>query len=297
MRYFGALVIVVSAICSLPQAWAMSDHPELIAPGFNFGQVDAFCVMPVIDKKQYVGRPLDTSPMRPLLMLALEERGYRIENPGCSDFVHLDAPSSGSPRWLFGVTVDGLWIARDGEVLGCYLTASVFDTQAKREVWRDTANTGYGARFGSALGRSTVGLGQASDSRLFEGALGRVLAKVEKKGKAELPLASTTWAPQSVEADVFNREFGMKAGLRGCHGTLQDRLGVVSFRSEAADTKCEKFQFSVARNTIKSYGRSIVGSAVATAFEINLPGIGTVHFCNANEMQVYYLFAALGSGR
>jgi hypothetical protein len=236
--------------------------------------------------------------MRPLLMLALEERGYRIEDPGCSDLAHPDASSSGSPHWLVGVTVDGLWIARDGEVLGCYLTASVFDTQAKKEVWRDSENTGYGSRFGSALGRSTFGLGQASDTRLFEGALGRVLSKVVKKGKVELPLASTTWLPLSVQAEVFNPAgFGMKSGGMGCHGTFQDSAGVVSFQSDAAEAKCEKYQFSVPRNTIKSFGRSIVGSAAKQAFEVGLPGIGTIHFCKANEVQVYYLLAALGSGR
>jgi hypothetical protein len=140
---FSALLLAVWF--SGPQARAQSKHPAFMAPGFQFSQVDTICVMPVIDARQDAGPPLSRpKSLRITLNAALEERGYQTDRQ-CSDGESDHAPRAGGWRWLFTVRVDALY------VVGAAITGSLYDTQADKEVWKDSAIPGFGGRYKNAL--------------------------------------------------------------------------------------------------------------------------------------------------
>jgi len=146
-------IVTVSAVMTLALLWgiqgrAAGEEQTYIAPGFQFNQVDTICVMPAIDKGRDPRAQLNGEAVRPLVMLELEARGYAVNGPGCTEEAHVGESSTKSSRWLLTVTLDRLWVsAANGQVLGSFLIASLFDTQAGKEVWRNSASTKYGARF------------------------------------------------------------------------------------------------------------------------------------------------------
>jgi hypothetical protein len=295
-------IATVSAVMTLALLWGMQgraagEEQTYIAPGFQFNQVDAVCVMPAIDKKPDPRALLDGEAVRPLVMLALEERGYAVNDPSCAEGAHAGRSSAGSSRWLLTLTFDGYWMAVNGQVLGGFLTASLFDTQAGKEVWRNSASTRSRARFMNALmGAGGINYGVTDPvgfkTEVFKSALGPLLGKLEKRGKMAAPLATTSWAPISLRAGIF-----LKAHGKVCDGTLEAKAATVSFTSDRSGGRCQKYQFNVARNEIKSYGGTFEGSGIPVAFKLTVKGAGTIHFCGANERNVNYLFASLGSGR
>lgn len=213
-------------------------HPVFIAPGFQFNQVDTVCVMPLtvagIDKP---ATGLDV--LRPALMLMVQEKGYRLLEPNCSRDTDSSTAQRVKPHWILTVSLNSFLVpaAAQNTAMGSVLTASLFDTQSAKEVWRDTAKTRWGGRFASnLLGNSPIGA--------VEGDLGNVLAKFEKQTKPYPPSQATTWAPMSMSARLYK----LPASFSGCDGLLRFDSGTLSFEPSSngkRDEKCSDFRFSV----------------------------------------------------
>jgi len=316
-RARGVPAALLLALYWGPQARAQETHAPYPAEVFRFDQIDAVCVVPVIGHKvqtfleervarygvdvgfgRVVKRSLDTEAMRPIVMLALEKRGYRVEDPRCSEGARGGAPGESSSRWLLTVILDGYELfgpkGKDGQVrndkvmaIGIMLSASLFDTRTRSEVWKDSA-TGHVRAM--RQWNFTKGLVPIAPSTLFASAVDSVLGTFEKRGEPAPSLDVTSWPPLTVRANIFT------VRSKSCLGTLQAQGGTVSFTPDDA-AKCQKYQFSAARSQV-SYGLNrMTGVAIPTAFHVILPGAGTVNFCNADEGAVNYFFAGLGSGR
>jgi hypothetical protein len=249
--------------------------------------------MPAIDKGQDSVALLDGDAVRPLVMMELEARGYSVDDPRCAEDAHAGGSSKRASRWLLTVTYNGSWRIPPGQVVGGFLTASLFDTEAGKEVWRNSANTKYMARLANGLGAGGINYNVpnpvAFKTEVFKSALGPVLGKVEKRGKAAAPLAITSWAPISVRTGIFSKVHG-----EVCEGILEAKAATVSFTPDHPEGKCKKYQISMARSEIKSYGAIYFGNV----FELTANGVGRIRFSGAvDEKSVNYLFASLGSGR
>jgi hypothetical protein len=285
MRFISPFALLLVAFCSAAPNCTASEQSESITPGFRFEEIDVVCVMPVVDKVQSPSSPIDTNSLRPLVILELERRGFPVEDPSCSNEAKVERSPATTSRWLFKVTIDNLQLMGStgsdgifrGTVFSCVVTASVFDTRINREVW-------------SSRAASTTVLDHTLRG-MFDNVLRRIMKPVEMKAKVTQPLTSTKWLPRSVEANIFTVKHGMR-----CPGNLQATSENLSFTLKTDDPKCKEYEFSVPRSEVKSYALTYKGSGYPTAFNVALPGKKTVQFCNANEIQVDYLFAALGSG-
>jgi len=256
-------------------AWAEGNHPTLRSPDFQFSQIDKICVMPWIDARTDATLPLDLSPMRPLVMLALEERGYRIASPGCSAQGNAGATGTHGWRWLLTVRVDGLF------PVGSLLTASLFDTETSKEVWRDTAMTGFRGRFKNATYFSMEGVVLVDD--LIKSGIDPVLATFEKRKKRSSEDLGhgpdETWPPQILQ--VRNLRHG------DCPGDLSLSLdsGLLSF--ESRDKKCRKDVFSAPLGQVTSLGYNRF-----KVISVSISGKGTYHFATTDEAGFNYMLAA-----
>ncbi|MGA2904733.1 MAG: hypothetical protein ABSD98_12940 [Candidatus Korobacteraceae bacterium] len=112
--------------------------------------------------------------MRPSVVQALEERGYRV-NTDCPAVKQGGASQAGDPRWLLTVRVDAIY------PVGSVLTGSLFDTQGEKEVWKATAKPGFGSRYGSAL-RLEYG-GAVTVDHLIKSGFGNLFATIETRTK------------------------------------------------------------------------------------------------------------------
>ena len=168
--------MLAGSLCGLP-ACGKTHHPTFMAPGFELGQTELVCVMPLLDARSDPRPQLNLEPLRPFVVHALEIRGYRV-NSNCPANTAVGAMQPENPRYLLTVRVDALWVA------GSVLTASLFDTQAEKEVWKDTAMPGFGGRYANALTFNVAGavevdqLIRSSVSPLFE-----TLDTRKKKGR------------------------------------------------------------------------------------------------------------------
>jgi hypothetical protein len=143
MGFFRLWALLLATCLSAWPASAKTHHPTFIAPGFQFSQIDAICAMPLIDNRQNQSPPLNLGGLRSVVLQELEALGYRA-NSDCAGSTQDDAHAATS-RWLLTVRVDVLWAA------GARLTGSLFDTQAGKEVWADSAVPGFGGRYKNAL--------------------------------------------------------------------------------------------------------------------------------------------------
>lgn len=230
-----AIVILLSGQL---YAWAKDQHPVFIAPGFQFNQVETVCVMPfTIAGIDGPATPLDA--LRPVLMLKVQEKGYRVLEPKCARDADSSTAQGVKPHWILTVSLNSFLVpvGAQNTVMGSVLTASLFDTQSAKEVWRDTAKTRWGGRFANnLLGNSPIGA--------VEGDLGTVLAKFEKQTKPYPPSQATTWAPMSMQARLYK----LPASFSGCDGLLRFDSGTLSFEPSSngkRDEKCSEFRFSV----------------------------------------------------
>jgi hypothetical protein len=179
MRFLKVYALLLAVWLYGLQVWAESQHPTFIAAGFQFSQVEAICVMPVIDNRQGLeaSAPLHLQKLRNRITQAVQQRGYAAD-PSCRARTPGGDPQTAGSRWLFTVTVDHLYVA------GAVLTASLFDAQANSEAWRDTVATALGPRLANAE-RAGIGVRRDADG-LVSGLLGRLLATVDKrKGKSK----------------------------------------------------------------------------------------------------------------
>jgi hypothetical protein len=316
MRFIKVFTLLLSAFSALTQAQTETDNPNYLASGFRFDQVDSVCVLPVSTAIQYQGKLLDTAPLRPLVMLALEARGYHVDDPSCSKSARVGFPSSVGARWLLTVAIEDLVVQSANRVPhlapGEYryyarvvdhavLRASLFDTRSGHEVWRRhyTSSPGPDFQVSYWAGDPNFRFYFFQGQRYFRDSLGGVLAPFENRAHAEPPPDSARWAPLSMRADIFLASFvrNMAPGHnKACPGTLRWDSGTVSFKPDSSEAKCHKYEFSVARSEITYGFNSVVGSAI-NAFHLSVPGTGMINFCDASETEIYYFFAALGSGR
>jgi hypothetical protein len=311
----GIPALALLALSCWPQARAQGSPPASPAPAFSFDQVDAVCVVPVIGKKvetsmvkqlgnsgiyQKIKRTLATDSMQPIVMLALEKQGYRVDSPACSDEDTGSAARSGRPRWILTVIIDGFELFgptdKDGKVrpgkveaVSIMLSASLFDAQTQTEVWKGSAS----GKIRSMKQWSFLeGIVPIAPSKLFGSAVDSVLASFGKKGGGPAaPLDSTTWPPFSFPTTAF------LSPAKFCRGTLETKSGTVSFTPDAADDKCQRARFSVPQSQI-TYGlNTVVAVGRPTAYHLVVPGAGKINFCETEEAKVDYLFAQFGSGR
>ena len=171
-------------------------------------------------------------------MTKVQERGYRLLDPSCSNDSTANATQAAKSRWILTVKLDDFEVSKAAPNvgLGSYLTASLFDNQTAKEVWRDTAKTGSGGRFASAL------LGSSIDS-MVESGFGPVLAKFEKQKKPDPPSPATMWQPISFAARLYKYH-----SFTECNGQLSFDSGTLSFipsSNGGNDKKCESYRFSV----------------------------------------------------
>lgn len=288
------LLLSISAFAIGAKAAASQISPS---SGFQFSQIDTICAMPVVDGMHAPNLPIDGSFLRPLVMMALEDRGYHVESPACSDATRQGESKATPSRWRLTVTFDSL-LEEGNVILGCSLTASLFDTQTQSEVWRATAHTNFGHRFVRALAGPQSEIMLAD---LFREGLGPVLESMPKRGGPARPLPSTSWPPISFQAVAFFKR-GKGLFQNECQGVMQATSDSLSFTPSAGDSKCKKYQFTVLRNRIKSCGRMpLQGPAASTpapseAFDVIAPGVGRIDFYSSDVTSLNYLFASLGSG-
>jgi hypothetical protein len=232
----GLAVLAIWLSVQLPAA-AEDHHPVLMAPGFDFDQVESLCVMPPIDARNGP-QPINLDGLRPAFMLKVQEKGYRVLEPGCSHDSGAKAAQGAKSRWILTVRLDAFEVSKAAPnvALGSYLTASLYDTQTDKEVWRDTAKTGYGGRFASAM------LGSTLDG-LVESGFGAVLATFEKQKKPYPPSPATMWPPTTFSARLYKVH-----SFSECNGQLAFDSGTLSFMPSSNgknDSKCASFRFSV----------------------------------------------------
>jgi len=220
-------------------ARAEVQHPVFVAPGFQFDQIDALCVMPLINamNNRTLPRPDD---LRIDLMAEVQKRGYRVLDPSCSQSTAGNAAQVTRPRWILTVKLDDIVVSNAAPknlVMGSLLTASLFDIESAKEVWRDTAMPGFGDRFGAAL------VGGYDIFTAIDGSFGQVLAKFIKQKKTYPPSSVTTWPPMSLQASLNKAH-----SFTQCNGLLKFDAGTLSFEPSSngkSDNKCESYRFSV----------------------------------------------------
>jgi hypothetical protein len=270
--FAGLAVLVILGGGQLP-ARAQDQHPVLMASGFQFDQIDAICVRPPIDARDSM-QHIDLSGLRPALMVKVQERGYRLLDPSCSGDSGANTTQAAKSRWILTVKLDSFEVSKGAPNvgLGSYLTASLFDNQTAKEVWRDTSKTGYGGRFASAL------LGSSIDS-LVESGFGAVLDKFEKPKKPNPPSPATMWQPISFASRLYK-----KGGFTECNGQLSFDSGTLSFAPSSngkSDGKCESFRFSVQ------------GARFGAAMWLIVPGKGRYFLQQSDASKLGYLDVAL----
>ncbi len=171
MRFLRFSVWLLAASFCGQQMWAKSDHPAFLAPGFEFGQIDSICVMP-IDAGQDIRPLLDLESLRGLAMETLDRRGYQARSD-CSGGTPGGDSHAGNPRWTLTIRVDALLVT------GAVLTGSLFDSQVDKEVWKDTKRPGFGGRYKNAWVVSNLGAVDAN--RLARSALPSLFATFPKR--------------------------------------------------------------------------------------------------------------------
>jgi len=267
------LCVLLLALCSFAQqTLAGEKHPVFMKQGFQFDQIDKICVMPMLDARKDPTPTLDLRPMRPLVMLSLEARGYHIAAPGCSAAATGGSARADGSRWLLTVRVDALFPT------GSVLTASLFDSQAGEEVLRDTAMPGFGGRYKNALELQS---GYVPVNQLIKGAINPVLATFEKKN----PRSShevhhgpdEMWEPQSVYL-LNNRDLN-------CSGVLKLDSKVLSF--DPPKDKCQKYAFSVPVEKVKTLGFNHYG-----VFHVDALGKNYYFTADKDDDSLNYLIVA-----
>ncbi len=211
-------------------------------------------------------------------MAKVQERGYRLSDPSCSRDSGANATQGAKSRWILTVRLDNFEVSKAAPNfgLGSYLTASLFDNQTEKEIWRDTAKTGYGGRFASSMFGSNI------DS-LVESGFGPVLAKFEKQKKSHPPSPATMWTPISFSARLYKYH-----SFTECNGQLSFDSGTLSFEPSSnskSDKKCESFRFGVR------------GARFGAAMWLIVPGKGKFALQQADESKVGYLDVALRNMR
>lgn len=272
-QLIASLAALVALYAGQVTTHAQEQHPALMAPDFQFNQIDAICVMPPIDARDSTEH-IDIGGLRPALMVKVQERGYRLLDPSCSSDSGASALSVAKPRWILTVKLDSFEVSKGapGVGLGSYLTASLFDNQISKEVWRDTAKTGYGGRFAGAL------FGRDVDS-MVESGFGAVLEKFEKQKRPFPPSPATAWQPISFATRLYK-----KGGFTECNGDLSYNSGALSFVPSSngkSDGKCENFRFSVQ------------GAKFGAAMWLIVPGKGRYFLQKSDETKLAYLDVAL----
>jgi len=270
----AGLVILLSG--QLP-ARAEDQHPVFVAPGFQFNQVDSICVMPMIDARKGV-TSFNLDGFRPGLMLKVAEKGYRVVDPSCSRDSRANAAQGAKWRWILTIRLDDFLVskAEPSAAMGSLLTASLFDTQSAKEVWRDTAMTGFGGRFANnLLGNSLIGA--------IESGFGAVLAKFEKQKKPYPPSQATMWPPMSLSARLYKYHT-----FTECNGLLRFDSGTLSFDPSSngkSDKKCASLRFSVQ------------GAKFGAGMWLIVPKKGRFFLQQPGGAEVLYLDLALRSAR
>jgi len=76
MRFFRVYVLLLAVWLYGLQVSAQSQHPTFVASGFQFSQVEAICVMPVMDNRQGLeaSAPLHLQKLRNRITQALQQR-------------------------------------------------------------------------------------------------------------------------------------------------------------------------------------------------------------------------------
>jgi hypothetical protein len=161
------------------------------------------------------------------------------------------------------------------------LTASLFDTEADKEVWRDTATTGF---WGRTENQTRVDI---SHGILIEDLIKRefnpLLATFEKRDKPSPKdlhhVLDPTWPVESLEVRNLRRG--------GCHGVLSLELGSGLISYESPDNKCEKYGFSAPIDQVKSLGFNRF-----KVFCVSVSGKGTYYFDTTDKVGLNYVLAA-----
>lgn len=263
-------------------AWAGVQHPVFVASGFQFNQVDALCVMPLIDARKNVPN-VSFEALRPILMSKVHAKGYRLLDPSCSRDADANAQRTKS-RWLLTVRLDGFVesgaapVVIGSVVIGSLLTAYLFDTDSDKEVWRDTATTQFRGRVANTLLDKDI-------NGIVASGIGLVLAKFERQKSASPPPLATIWAPMSLNARLYKSH-----SFSECEGLLRFDSGTLSFEpfpNGKQKDKCASFQFSMPGSRIKTGPLSWM----------SVPGKGKFFLQEPDETRILYLFLALQSLR
>ncbi|MGA9980135.1 MAG: hypothetical protein WBQ08_16065 [Candidatus Sulfotelmatobacter sp.] len=232
--------------------------------------------MPLIDARKNVPN-VSLEALRPVLMSKVHAKGYRLLDPSCSRDADANAQRTKS-RWILTVRLDDLVGPGAAVVTGSLLTASLFDNESVKEVWRDTAMTRFGGRVANTLLDKDV-------NGIVASGIGPVLAKFERQKSTSPPSLATMWAPMSLNARLYKSH-----SFSECEGLLRFDSGGLSFEpllNGKQKDKCASFQFSMAGARIKTGPLSWM----------SVPGKGKFFLQEPDETRVLYLFLALQSLR
>ncbi len=268
----AGLVILLAGPSSLQ---AKDRTPPFVAPGFQFDQVDAICVMPLISAVN-MGQGVDLDGVRLALIEEIQQKGYRVLDLRCSEST-AGTPGQGmKPRWILTVKVDGFVVSKGApnHVMGSAMTASLFDTESAKEVWRDSAETGFGGRFANNLLGNTV-------EGAVESGIGSVLSKLEKQKKHYPPSPETIWPPMVLQARLYRVH-----SFTECNGVLSFDAGTLKFEPGSngkSDGSCESFRFTVQ------------GAKFGVGMWLIVPGKSRYFLQQPGEKQIVLLDLALRS--
>lgn len=298
------LISFISLACSPSVGGQESNihHPVFMATDFQFDQVDELCVMPIAGSAT-------PDQHRLALMWKLQDKGYRVADPNCyRDIDGLNEAQRKKSRWMLKVSLkdikdvnpniktkavidankipesnplgngDGATKEVDMRVItdesyvvvGEEMTASLFDNNLSKEVWRDTIKLGF-------FGRVEYNIQNINDQ--IENNFGRNLATFEKKKKLSPPSIESEWAPISF-AVIFGRPWYADF----CNGLLKLDSGTLSFEPSSNgshDSKCASFQFSVP------------GAKVKPGSRLDIPGKGRYEIEHGSPIEILTLYVAL----
>ncbi len=185
-----------------------------------------------------MGQGVDLDNLRLALMQEVQEKGYRVLDFRCAQST-AGSPGQGiKPRWILTVKIDGFLVSKaaPNRVMGSAMTASLFDTESAKEVWRDSAETGFGGRFANNL------LGNTVEGAVDSG-VGAVLSRLEKQKKHYPPTPDTIWPPMVLQARLYKIH-----SFTECNGVLSFNAGTLKFEPASngkGDEKCEDLRFTV----------------------------------------------------
>jgi len=201
-------------------------------------------------------------------MWKLKAKGYRLADPSCSN-----ATQGAKSRWKLTLSFNNFTTSILPRVAGgSHWTASLFDTESSKEVWRDTPFSTFGRGRLPDLREESIREARGQGNI---GSIGEVLAKFEKRKKVSQSSPANLRAPMSVTVRIVK---AFVWGRMECDGVLKLDSGTLSFEpipNGKNEDKCADYRFSWPGARVKGPPqRVVIFSGEAPQRMLTVPGKG-----------------------